>query len=115
MRAHWIIIMLALSASGCRIISFEEVRLPTEGPIFVVECNYELANCLARAAKQCDDDFEEITSKNCPRCGKVVPINPQQNLPYQLTTYRGKYYFRCLSRTSAAPNARAQSRTSSSP
>jgi hypothetical protein len=103
MRVRWTTIVLALFAGGCRIISFTEVRLPTEGPTFVVQCNYELANCLERAAQQCDGDFEQITRKNCPRCGDLVPINPQRPLPYQLTSYRGTLYFRCSSRAGAAP------------
>jgi hypothetical protein len=85
-----------LALSGCRVVSFAKVVLPTEGPTYLVECNYEFANCAKRATKQCEGGFEQLTRKNCPRCGTLVPPNPQKNASVQMPGYRGQLYFRCM-------------------
>ncbi len=92
-----LLITILLGASGCRVASPRALRLPTEGPTFVVECNYEFANCRRYAEEHCPGRrMEEITRKNCPRCGKVVPANPQSNARIQSPGYHGTLYYRCM-------------------
>jgi hypothetical protein len=99
-RAPAIFFTLSLLLAACRITNFAEVALPVEGAakgsMFVVECNYELENCLERAARTCDGDFEQITRKNCPRCGELVPSHVQKPVYYPLPAYHGVLYFRCM-------------------
>jgi hypothetical protein len=93
---------LLLGAGACPIRSFSpinsfsEVTLPVPGPTFLVECNYEFANCSRKAQETCPRGrFEQITRKSCPACSKDVPLYPQTNAVIQQPGYRGKLYFRC--------------------
>jgi hypothetical protein len=89
--------LLLLFTSGCRITTWKEVQLPTEGPTFRVECRYEFNNCAREAARRCPRGrYEQLTRKNCPRCGRLVPLNPQANAPIQMSSYYGTLYYRCM-------------------
>jgi hypothetical protein len=100
-----------LAASGCRITGASPVSLPVEassspleqnaggqnGATFVVTCHYELANCRGYAEAHCPQHrMEEITRKNCPRCGGIVPAHPQSDSRVQQPGYRATFYYRCL-------------------
>lgn len=89
--------LLALGIAGCRIVASSEVQLPSDGPTYLVKCNYEFRNCKREAERQCKGRFEQLTRKNCPRCDKKLqlPATPEKDVPQLRPGYRGTLYYRC--------------------
>jgi hypothetical protein len=89
--------LLALAACACRIISSTEVKLPIDGPTYLVKCHYEFGNCRREAERVCHGRFEQLTRKNCPRCDKKLqlPPSPEKDVPQLRPGYRGTLFYRC--------------------
>jgi hypothetical protein len=97
-RPFLLLAVLALGTSGCRIVTSTEVKLPSDGPTYLVKCHYEFRNCQSEAERQCKGHFEQLTRKNCPRCDKKLqlPPTPEKNATQLRPGYRGTMYYRCL-------------------
>lgn len=88
---------LIVATAGCRIVASNEVKLPIDGPTYLVRCRYEFRNCEREAEHQCSGRFEQLTRKNCPRCDRKLglPPSPEKNAVVQQPGYGGAMYYRC--------------------